>query len=432
LIHDYPSICYEVQIKALRFIEGHARLILRCIDGLYKAEFYPTEGPRFIPLALKGKSPLDAPIVTSRICGICFSAHAIASVRAVENAYNYKPNRGVELFRLIVHLLNHIQSNVMHLTLLSIPPLLGYYDNAKFRFSRIYRLGMRIAGKVTLAIERLGKVTFHTPLFTPFAIGLSINGKEVYNAVNELIEPLLRDLDEYVTRILSVEVPIFTRIRPLLSLNTKDYPKYEPTDSLVYIDIDGEKSVISQNNILSEMVFKRRDKATGLQVRLRGLDVMVGALPRILIHKDKLHSEAKEKAAMVNWSHNPFLNNYAQTVELVSDTYKLLDILDEIRDYIIEGEEEAPHIEQSIGVCAVEAPRGILVHHVEIRNDKIVNYKVVTPTAINAHSIERDAEELANKLSVLGREKLKSLIEDLVRAYDPCMSCSVSLDAYSI
>ena len=431
MTYEYHSICYEVQIRSLRFIEGHARLILRCVNGLYKAEFYPTEGPRFIPLALKGKNPLDAPLVSSRICGICFSAHALASVRAIEKAYNYTPSQALEFFRLIVFLLNHIQSNVMHLTLLSIPPLLGYYDNAKFRYNRIYKLGMTIAGRVTSAIERLGKTTFHTPLFTPFGIGLNINGREVYNVIRELIEPLLRDVDEYVTRILSVEVPIFTRIRPILTLNTKNYPKYEGTSNLIYVDMDGEKEIISSKNLLDDMICKRRDEATGLQVRLRGLDVMVGALPRILVHKDKLHSEAKEKATLVNWGYNPFLNNYAQAVELISDIYEVIDLANEIKDYTIEGEENIPYIDYGTGVSVVEAPRGVLVHYVEIEKNKISKYKVVTPTAINAHSIERDAEELANKLSILGREKLKNLIEDLIRAYDPCMSCSVALDSYS-
>jgi len=425
------DVCYEVEIKTLRFIEGHAKLVLKCINGVYRAEFQPVEGPRLVTLALRGKRVLDAPHIVSRICGICFSAHTLASVKAIEEAYNYKPNRGLELLRQIVYLLNHIQSNIVHLTLQSIPPLLGFYDNAKFRSNHIFKLGVTIMKKVTSAIEEIGKTIFHTPLFTPFGIGLRINGREVYRVVSRLVESVIRYLDEYVTRVISIDVPLFVRVRPLLTLNTNNYPKYESTSSLLYVDSSGERRIIGKNEILDTIEYKRRGSSTGLQVRLYGKDVTVGALSRILNYKSKLCSEAREKTELIQWDYNPFLNNHAQAVELISDIYKLLDYANEVRDYTIEGEDKPLSIDYGTSVSIVEAPRGVLVHYVKIRSDRMVDYKVITPTAINAHSIERDAEELANKLSILGREKLKNLVEDLVRAYDPCLSCSVSLDPYT-
>jgi sulfhydrogenase subunit alpha len=65
-----------------------------------------------------------------------------------------------------------------------------------------------------------------------------------------------------------------------------------------------------------------------------------------------------------------------------------------------------------------------------VEDGLIKDYRVYTPTAVNSRSIEEDAADLMKRFRPLGMEKLKFVLEDLVRSYDPCLSCAVSLDAF--
>jgi coenzyme F420-reducing hydrogenase alpha subunit len=83
---------------------------------------------------------------------------------------------------------------------------------------------------------------------------------------------------------------------------------------------------------------------------------------------------------------------------------------------------------QGIGVGAVEVPRGILYHAYEYDNEgRIVKADCVIPTTQNNANIHYDMRGLVKQFAVQGMtdEKLELLCSMLVRAYDPCISCSV-------
>jgi sulfhydrogenase subunit alpha len=82
------------------------------------------------------------------------------------------------------------------------------------------------------------------------------------------------------------------------------------------------------------------------------------------------------------------------------------------------------------GIAAVEVPRGILFHEYEIDGrGKVVAANVVTPTAQNLANVERDLRAAAESLLLSGPPggdaELQRNLEMVVRAYDPCISCSV-------
>jgi coenzyme F420-reducing hydrogenase alpha subunit len=78
------------------------------------------------------------------------------------------------------------------------------------------------------------------------------------------------------------------------------------------------------------------------------------------------------------------------------------------------------------GVGAVEAPRGILYHYVKTDSaGDIIDYDIIPPTAQNLANLEADAKELIKATKNLSSLKRKKLLEMLVRAYDPCITCSV-------
>jgi coenzyme F420-reducing hydrogenase alpha subunit len=144
-----------------------------------------------------------------------------------------------------------------------------------------------------------------------------------------------------------------------------------------------------------------------------------------------LHPEAASVAATLGLEpvcHNPFMNNVAQLVECVHASYDAMRIIDEL---VRHGLSEimvpvTPRAGQGVG--AVEVPRGILYHHYEYdKEGRIVRANCVIPTTQNNANIHHDLKSLVEQYAVSGvtDQKLEQLCSMLVRAYDPCISCSV-------
>ena len=157
---------------------------------------------------------------------------------------------------------------------------------------------------------------------------------------------------------------------------------------------------------------------------------MVGSLARFKNAHDRLLGPAREmydKNKELFSHHNSFLNNLAQAIELnhfIAEIDKQLDFL------LKEGVDEKIadfQPKESRAVGAAEVPRGTLYYELAFDNDGRVTYaNIITPTAQNLTNIEEDANEI---LKTIGKDKSpeekNDLIEKLIRAYDPCLSCSV-------
>ena len=127
-------------------------------------------------------------------------------------------------------------------------------------------------------------------------------------------------------------------------------------------------------------------------------------------------------------THNPFMNTIAQLVEcvhIVQDSIAIIeDLLNDER-----SETRLPvAAKQGTGVGAVEVPRGILYHCYNFdENGRIVKADCVIPTSQNNANIHFDIRALADQLAASGKSdrEIEKLAAMLVRAYDPCISCSV-------
>jgi len=80
------------------------------------------------------------------------------------------------------------------------------------------------------------------------------------------------------------------------------------------------------------------------------------------------------------------------------------------------------------GTGLVEAPRGLLIHHYKIADGLVADVDIITPTAQNAEEIERYCYLAAQKLLDAGQEDMiRDRMDIVVRAFDPCISCSVHM-----
>ena len=95
-------------------IEGHLRIEAEVDNGKVKDAWSSTQMWRGIEVILKGRDPEDAWFITQRICGVCTTVHAIASVRAVENALDIDIPLNAQLMRNLIIISHAIHDHIVH------------------------------------------------------------------------------------------------------------------------------------------------------------------------------------------------------------------------------------------------------------------------------------------------------------------------------
>ena len=105
----------RIVVDPITRIEGHLRIEAEtnsenAITGAYSSGTMV----RGIELILKGRDPREAWAFAQRICGVCTLVHGIASVRAVENALNYKIPPNAQLIRNLMIAAQYVHDHVMH------------------------------------------------------------------------------------------------------------------------------------------------------------------------------------------------------------------------------------------------------------------------------------------------------------------------------
>ncbi len=105
----------RIVVDPITRIEGHLRIEVETDDaGAITGAYSSGTMVRGIELILKGRDPREAWAFAQRICGVCTLVHGIASVRAVENALNYKIPPNAQLIRNLMIAAQHVHDHVMH------------------------------------------------------------------------------------------------------------------------------------------------------------------------------------------------------------------------------------------------------------------------------------------------------------------------------
>ena len=121
------------------------------------------------------------------------------------------------------------------------------------------------------------------------------------------------------------------------------------------------------------------------------------------------------------------MNNFAQFIEIihcVDDSIRLLeDLLEKGLDQDASIVEVKPKEGRGVGI--VEAPRGLLIHDYTYDDKgKIQKANLIIPTNMNYANIEKDMEAYLPSIIDKSEDEIRLNMEMLIRAYDPCISCS--------
>src|SRR5208283_2835878 len=105
----------RIVVDPITRIEGHLRIEVNVDkDNVIRNAVSTGTMWRGLEVILKGRDPRDAWAFTERICGVCTTVHALASVRAVENALSVKVPPNAEIIRNIMFLTQQVQDHVIH------------------------------------------------------------------------------------------------------------------------------------------------------------------------------------------------------------------------------------------------------------------------------------------------------------------------------
>ena len=103
-----------IVVDPITRIEGHLRIEAEVADGAITQAWSSATMWRGIETILEGRDPRDAWYFTQRICGVCTTVHALASVRTVENALGIVPPPNAQRIRNLIALSQFVQDHVVH------------------------------------------------------------------------------------------------------------------------------------------------------------------------------------------------------------------------------------------------------------------------------------------------------------------------------
>ncbi len=104
----------RIVVDPITRIEGHLRVEAEIKDGKIVDAYSSGTMVRGIEIILKGRDPRDAWAFTERVCGVCTTVHALASVRTVENALDITVPPNAEMIRNMMFCAQYMQDHVVH------------------------------------------------------------------------------------------------------------------------------------------------------------------------------------------------------------------------------------------------------------------------------------------------------------------------------
>ncbi|HUI94093.1 MAG TPA: Ni/Fe hydrogenase subunit alpha [Chitinivibrionales bacterium] len=418
----------HIDVHHVTRVEGHGNILVDIDKGEVKTVTWSVpEAPRFFEAMVVGRDCTEVATITSRICGICSIGHTFSSLKATEAALGVTISEQSRRLRKILNHGENLQSHVLHVGYLALPdllkvgsviPLATTHKDAVLLVVKLHRLANEtcdiVGGRTTHPIRTcIGG-------FTKFPTEKELAG------LKARFEAAIPDLKTLAAVVKSVAggLPNFTRETEYVSLtDTTEYALYDgkirSSDVKDPIPVDGYLKVTNEF---------MNSQSTAKWAKFNRESYMAGALARFNNNHTQLPPLAKAVAADLGLKapcYNPYFNTVAQVVECVYSVEKTIEHLDWLLDKGVKKEEAAFARREGRGVGAVDVPRGILFHdYTYDKHGKCVKANCIIPTNQNHANIQKDMDKLVPQFADRGKDELQLLLEMLVRAYDPCISCS--------
>ena len=416
----------RIQVDHVTRLEGHGNIVAMLREGkVAKAIFQVVEANRFFESILLGQTFDQVAHIASRICGICAVSHSCASLQATENALGIEISQQTKLLRRLLMNGEQLSSHALHVYFLAAPDFLNLdsvlgllkadpeaVDRAFRVKNTAYAIGKVVAGRHTHPIACVpGGFT-------------AIPSAEALSDLRGRLAALWDDLWRTVELYRELEIPDFQRDTEYVCLRQGDgYTFYGGRIA----SSDGD-SVAPKDypQAISEYVVTH---STAKHARWHRDSYMVGALARLNNNWAQLRPEARQAMAALELKppcRNPFMNTVAQLIEMVHCLADSIATIDEILGLGLRAEDVGElSARAGRGVGVVEAPRGLLIHdYTYDEQGRCTGANCVIPTGQNLANLDADMRAYLAEIVDRPEQEIRKGLEMLVRAYDPCISCS--------
>ncbi len=422
----------NINVTHLTRVEGHGNIVVNVKDGtIGKIQWQVPEAPRFFEAMVRGRSYQDIQLIVSRICGICSISHSLVATKAVEAATGIEVSEQTDSLRRLLHYSEQLQSHVLHVGYLvapdlfgakSVVPLVPIAKDAVLTIIKAHRiandwselLGGRITHPVTIMPGGFSALPSESQL------------KELKQTLTDTIPALMTIVDVVLS--VADQLPAFERPTEYIALNeSRGYAFYD--DKIVSTD-GYEQTVNNWESVANEYVV---DQSTAKWTKWHRDSYAAGALARFNNNYDQLVDPAKDiakKFGLEKGCCNPYMNSVAQLVECAEVVVSSISLIDDLLSKGIKEDQNNTNQTPKAGrgEAGIEAPRGILFHSYEFdKNANCTWGNMCIPTNQNHANIQKDFEKLVPEILDESEAAIQQKLEMLVRAYDPCISCSTHM-----
>jgi len=415
----------KVKIKHISRIEGHATFWGALKAGkMAEARYQTLEGARLIEGVLVGRNYMDAPLVTSRICGVCPVVHNLTAIEALENTFKVKVDPATTVLRKLMMIGQMLTSHGVHAYFMTIPDFYG--RDSAMDLLEIAPKQSVIAVKIREFGNQFNRViggrALH-PVNSQVGGFLKLPDKRALKKLLEGSTEILQETIELVHFVSHLKFPEFKRKTEYISLRAKgEYGFYRGR----LVSTDGLST--TPDKFMQTVKEIQLDDDYVKHTSHKGKAYFVGALSRINNNWRQLNPIAKqafqhEKVKLPIT--NTFLNVLCQGIEMIH----FIEEAQKLTKKYLKMSHTKPMAKYTVkagkGVGAIEAPRGILLHFYKTDKYGILNnVNIITPTAQFINNMEEDLKVYISQLKNLNNKNNQRKLAMMIRAYDPCMTCA--------
>jgi NAD-reducing hydrogenase large subunit len=443
----------KITIEPVTRIEGHARVTIHVDDdgNVERTQFHVTQVRGFEKFT-EGRPYYEMPGITARICGICPVSHLLASAKACDAIMAVRIPPAAALLREAIHCGQMVQSHALSFFHLSAPDLLLGMDSDPAKRNvlglaekhpDILRDGIALRKFGQSVIERLAGERVHPSGIVPGGVAAPLElatRDAILKGLPEMRAIAWRTLDLFKCILdgFEAEIANFGKMRSMYAgmvgsggeLRFYDGRiRFKNADGSIAAEIDpadyanyiGEASL--SDSYLKAPYYKPLGYPAGIY--------RVGPLARLNAADrcgtpaaDAELKEFRERfGPMVDSS---FHYHYARLIEAIY-ALERLQVLMETPAILDRHVRARAEVNASEGIGVAEAPRGILIHHYKVDEHGAMKWaNLIIATGHNNLAINRSIEQVSQffvKAKHL-EEGMLNRVSAVVRAYDPCLSCS--------
>lgn len=444
----------KITIEPVTRIEGHATITITLGDDgrPLDAQFQVTQFRGFEKLC-EGRPYYEMPSITERVCGICPVSHSLASGKACDAILGIHPPETATLLRRLLNCGTFIQSHALSFFYLSSPDLLlGMDGDPDCRnivgVARVHpdiaRDGIRLRKIGQQIVERISGKRIHAAWVVPGGVNAPLLPEH-----RDEIRRMLPEALAIVTRTLTMFKQSLSRYReeiqtfanfPTLFMGTVDAEgNLEHTEGRLRI-VDAKGHIVADD-------LTPQDYPQFIGERVESFSYLKSPYYQPMGYPDGIYrvgpaarlnvvSGCGTKLADQEWAEfrelergpvlSSFYNHYARLIEIlfsIETAEKLLD-----HDALLNPKVRAlaqPNFLEGAG--CVEAPRGTLIHHYRIDEHGLMTWaNLIVATGHNNLAMNRGVLQAAKRF-ITGPEAPEGAfnrVEAVIRAFDPCLSCS--------